>query len=251
LTEARRFAHWRFCRLPRRDEWEYAATGRGGYNYPWGNLFAPAWVNDAALGLGSTTPVGTFESGRDDEGAYDLLGNVAEWTESVDSRWFPPDAAAGSAPFELQLRALEFLDRSDALRPWRVDSLPWPSEWWVQACGPQLPRLVVGGHFLSRLQRETAEPGAERLDGLGWLWERSAGERGDTVGIRLATDPVALIGALAREPRTPSKLESARLRVFLRRPECREVLSPVLRARLPWAGPSGPLLAVLLEELRP
>lgn len=251
LPEARRFAEWRFCRLPRRDEWAYAATGRGGYTYPWGNVFAPAWVNDAELGLGSPTPVGTFESGRDDEGAYDLLGNVAEWTESVDLRWFSSEALADSPAHDLNWEALDMLDRSAALRPWRVDSLPWPGEWWVLACGPHLPRLVVGGHYLSRLQTETVEPGAQRLDGLGWIWERAPNERGDTVGIRLGTDPAALIDALLRERSRPTSLESARLRAFLRRPGYRAVLWPQLRARLPWAGPKPPLLRLLREGLSP
>jgi hypothetical protein len=251
LYQARGFARWRFCRLPRLDEWEYAATGRGGYDYPWGNRFEPAWVNEAELGLGRTTPVGTFESGRDDEGAYDLLGNAAEWTESVDPRWFSMEPT--TPPHDLPLAALDLLNGMEALEPWRVDGLPWPGPWWVAAAGADLPRLVVGGHFLSllRLQKETADPGAWRLDGDGWLWERGMGERGDTVGIRLATDPAALLEALAREPDRPTQRELARLRAFLRRPEVAEVLAPALEARWPWAGPAGPVLDVLRQELAP
>lgn len=83
LREARRFAHWRFGRLPRRDEWRYAATGGGSYVFPWGSRPERAWLNSAELGLNRATPVGTFESGRQPGGAYDLLGNVAEWTATI------------------------------------------------------------------------------------------------------------------------------------------------------------------------
>ncbi len=41
LGDARAYAEWRFGRLPRRDEWEHAATARGAFRYPWGQQATP------------------------------------------------------------------------------------------------------------------------------------------------------------------------------------------------------------------
>lgn len=249
LRDARRFARWRFCRLPRRDEWEYAATGRAGYAYPWGDLFTAAWVNSAELGLATPTPVGTFESGRGDGGAYDLLGNVAEWTESVDYAHFASASSDAIRVMPLQTESLHRLERSAALLPWRIDGLPWPSYWWVEARGLELPRLVVGGHFRSLLQRDDLVETAGRRDGIGPLWERGTMEKGDTVGVRLATDPQDLMDALLRERQAPSAQEKAQLRAFLRRPTCRAALLPLWGDGADVPTRSGPLRALLEQEL--
>ena len=45
LEDARGFARWRFCRLPRLDEWVHAATDGGRYPYPWGNPERSTWAN--------------------------------------------------------------------------------------------------------------------------------------------------------------------------------------------------------------
>ena len=250
LAQARRYARWRFCRLPRRDEWDYAATGRGGYAYPWGDLFTPAWVNSAELGLASPTPVGTFESGRGDGGAYDLLGNVAEWTESVDAARFGAVSGDAGGLLPLSAESLDGLSEMPAMLPWRVAGLPWPSYWWIEAWGGELPRLVVGGHFRSLLQRDDMAEAVARRDGLGPMWERGAMERGDTVGVRLASDPADLIRALAQQAAVPTELEESELRAFLRRPPCRAALAPRWREqRAEVAGSPGGLFAILDEEL--
>lgn len=84
ITEAKAFAAASGKRLPSLVEWEWAATGPGNRRYPWGDaepLVVPANVSDA--GLFALAPVGIFESGRSEFGAYDLAGNAAEWTASA------------------------------------------------------------------------------------------------------------------------------------------------------------------------
>lgn len=125
VQEARAYARWRFGRLPTLEEWRHAAHGGGDYRFPWGDQPRPLWMNSGDLGLGEPTQVGTFESGRQPGGAYDLLGNVAEWTATVRRPALDGDAA------------------------------PW------ERVGTQ--HAVVGGHYLSRLLAPAPPPGLGRV----------------------------------------------------------------------------------------
>jgi len=67
-------------RLPTEAEWEYAAGGKEGRKYPWGNEDpSPERANYAQTGLKQTSPVGAFPLGASKEGVLDLAGNVYEW----------------------------------------------------------------------------------------------------------------------------------------------------------------------------
>ena len=89
FDEAVAYSAWYFKRLPTNVEWERASLGPGGSELPWGSGYlddaantAEAWaaVRDQWPDVGR---VGTFEAGKSACGAYDMIGNVAEWTSSA------------------------------------------------------------------------------------------------------------------------------------------------------------------------
>ena len=94
LNDARAYAAWAGGRIPTEVEWEYAASlglfdpndPQSGIRAPDGTRRANIWtglfpVIDLALdGFAGTAPVGCFEPGL--TGAYDMIGNVWEWTDS-------------------------------------------------------------------------------------------------------------------------------------------------------------------------
>jgi formylglycine-generating enzyme required for sulfatase activity len=86
LEEARAFAAWRGGRLPTSEELRAAATVRGRCRYPWGDTFDPSRCNTRESGLGRALPAGSLAGGESVEGCRDLVGNVAEWTETFESK---------------------------------------------------------------------------------------------------------------------------------------------------------------------
>jgi formylglycine-generating enzyme required for sulfatase activity len=98
--DARAYASWlaavtgRPWRLPTEAEWEMAARGGDGRIYPWGDAWDPARANTKEGGPGRTTPAGSYPLGVSPCGAYDLAGNVWEWTSSL-FQPYPYEAADG------------------------------------------------------------------------------------------------------------------------------------------------------------
>jgi formylglycine-generating enzyme required for sulfatase activity len=112
--EALEHCQSRSGRLPTEAEWEYAARGPDNLIYPWGNTFDGTRLNYCDVRCGSTllgadmdtddgyisvAPVGSYPNGVSWIGAYDMAGNVREWTNSIYEE-YPYNTSDGRERYE-------------------------------------------------------------------------------------------------------------------------------------------------------
>jgi formylglycine-generating enzyme required for sulfatase activity len=105
LADAKAYAAWRSkkenanYRIPKEEEWEYAARNGSANNlYPWGDKWEE---NRAVLNLTSPKPVGSATGGANKWGVEDLIGNISEWTDTDfdkydGSKFVVPNEAKGA-----------------------------------------------------------------------------------------------------------------------------------------------------------
>jgi serine/threonine-protein kinase len=110
--EAAAYCAWAGVRLPTDEEWERAARGAEGREYPWGNEEPdPNRANYDEGKVGAPTPVGLYPKGATPEGIMDMAGNVWEWTAD----WYDEDRS---------VRGGSWFDLSRGLRAARVRGRP-------------------------------------------------------------------------------------------------------------------------------
>ncbi|HKX29320.1 MAG TPA: SUMF1/EgtB/PvdO family nonheme iron enzyme [Blastocatellia bacterium] len=129
-------------RLPTEAEWELAAKGESGFNYPWGN----EWNEYAAASAettGQIRAVKSYPSGRSPVGAYEMAGNVWEWVgdDVID---------AAGRPIMSESSVLKIAKGGAANEPRRFIGT------WVRALLPSdKPRRYLGFRYV--IVRENSE----------------------------------------------------------------------------------------------